>query len=30
MFDGQGKLLWSAQGELDKDEVAFKLGEFGG
>ena len=30
MFDAQGKLLWSAQGELDKDEVAFKLGEFGG
>lgn len=30
MLDTQGKLLWSAQGELDRDEVAFKLGELGG
>jgi hypothetical protein len=30
LLDGQGKLLWSAQGEMNREDITKQLGQLGG
>jgi hypothetical protein len=30
LLDAQGKLLWSAQGEMNREDITKQLGQFGG
>ena len=30
LLDAQGKLLWSAQGEMNREEITRQLSQFGG